>query len=127
MRTPKHPEPKTGTRVPVRVPSFLLDLPPAPVAAIQSSKEIAEHVTSLAWMAGQDHPIAADAKKLLAEVYGGRFLTVEDAKRVRVWECEFTNPRSTARATQTIELEEPLDRAAIKKSLRKRLSRRAIA
>jgi hypothetical protein len=127
MRRPKHEASQTGTRVPVSIPSFLTELPPPPLEVIQSSREIAEYVTSLAWMSAQDHPAAEDAKRLLDDVYGGRFLTVEDAKRVRVLEGEFAPYPGSARAAQSVEIEPPVSREAVKKSLRRRAGPRVIA
>lgn len=127
MRRPKYPGGQDGTRVPVTVESLLAELPPLPAAPVQSSLEIAEHVQSLAWLSAQDHPVAEQAGVLLREVRAGRFLTVEDAKRVRVMEAEFTNVPASARAAQMIELEPPVNREQVKKSLRRRLRVRVIA
>jgi hypothetical protein len=107
--------------------TLLAELPPQPSAPVQSSREIAEHVESLRWMSKQDHPVAEQARVLLQQVYAGRFLTVEDAKRVRVMEGSFTEVDGSSRALQLIELEPPLSREAVKKSLRKRARARAIA
>lgn len=98
-----------------------------PAAPVQSSREIAEHVESLDWMSRQDHPVAEQAAAMLREVRMGRFLTVEDAKRVRVMEGEFTEVDGSSRAMQLVELEPPVDRVAVKKSLRRRARVRAIA